>query len=452
MKLSQLCLIAGLSLTLTACPFDDDDDDDSPEPVVVVPAETQVRVFHASPDAPAVNILVDDTEVATSLDYAASTGFLTLDEGTYSIAVDGILPTDTTTVIGPVDLTFDADTRYDVIAVNSVANIESLLVTDTGSLSDSALVRVRVAHLAAEAPEVNVFVTDPMADITGADPLGTFEFKGVLGPVEVDAGDYRIRVTTTDDTLVFDSGTVTLAAGQDLLIGAIPTTREGDAPIKLAVLDGADVAVVHDQSDGANVRVVHNSADAPAVDVILNDAAMPAIEDLAFPDFVGYVNLAAGDYDIAVNAANTTTTVIDAPGVALANGGSYTIIALNELAAIEPLVLVDNERRVATEAKVRLIHGSTLAGNVDIYVVGEAADITSATPNFSDIPFKAETGYVSLDAGTYDVVITPTGAPTSEAIRATLMLEAGGIYTAIARDGAGLTTPLGVIGLDDLAP
>jgi len=178
---------------------------------------------------------------------------------------------------------------------------------------------------------------------------------------------------------------------------------------------------------------------------------MPAIEDLEFPNVVGYVNLAAGDYDIEVTAANTTSAVINADGVALANGASYTVIALNQLANIEPLVLTDNERSVATEARVRLIHGSSLAGNVDIYVLEQLADISMASPAFSDIPFKADTGYVSLAAGDYDVVITPTGT-TTEAIRVSVSLENGGIYTAIARDGVGLTTPLGVIGLDGLAP
>ena len=58
---------------------------------------------------------------------------------------------------------------------------------------------------------------------------------------------------------------------------------------------------------------------------------------------------------------------------------------------------------------------------------------------------------MSLAAGNYDVVITPTGTKT-EAIKATLTFANGMVYTAVARDGVNLTTPLGVIGLDALAP
>lgn len=419
--------------------------------VTVVPLDkTMVRVFHASPDAPKVNLWVNDAVAASDLDYQASTGYLVLDEGTYNIAVEGVIPGGNAVVIGPVDLSLEANTDYDVIAVNSVSDIEPLVLSDTGSLSDNTKVRVRVAHLAAAAPAVKVFVTAPGADLAGASPLGTFSFKETLGPVEVAAGDYQVRVTLADNTLVYDSGTLSLAAGKDLLIGAVPNVATGSSPISLAVLDGDAVALVHDKDAGADLRVVHASADAPAVDVLANNGTTPAISNLAFPDATSYLNLPAATYNFKVVPTGTLTPAVIDADVPLANGSEYTLLAVGALANIEPLLLTDNNRAVATEAKVRLVHASTLAGNVDIYVVTAGASIANATPNFSNIPFKASTGYVPLAAGNYDVIITPTGTKT-EAIKATLSFATGKIYTAIARDGANLTTPLSVIGLDELA-
>ena len=52
------------------------------------PAVTKVQVLHGSPDAPAVNVLVDGSEVLSGVDYKVGSGQLSLDEGTYSIQVD----------------------------------------------------------------------------------------------------------------------------------------------------------------------------------------------------------------------------------------------------------------------------------------------------------------------------------------------------------------------------
>lgn len=419
--------------------------------ITVTPLDkAMVRVFHASADAPMVNLWVNDAEVATELDYQQSTGYLSLDEGTYNVAVEGIIPGGNAVVIGPVDLALAGNTDYDVIAVNSASDIEPLVLSDTGSLSDTTKVRVRVSHLAAAAPAVKVFVTAPGADLASSVALGTFAFKETLGAVEVAAGDYQIRVTLADNTVVFDSGTVSLAAGKDLLIGAVPNVGAGDSPIQLAVLDGDEVMILSDAMAGADLRVVHASADAPAVDVLANNGMTPAISNLAFPMATDYLNLPAATYNFKVVATGTLTPAVIDADVPLANGAQYSLLAVGSLMDIEPLLLMDNNRMVATEAKVRLVHASTLAGNVDIYVVAAGTSIANATPAFSNVPFKADTGYVSLAAGDYDVIITPTGIKT-EAIKATLSFANGMVYTAVARDGINLTTPLGVIGLDGLA-
>lgn len=420
--------------------------------ITVVPLDNaMVRVFHASPDAPKVNLWVNDAVVKSGLDYQQSTGNLTLPEGSYKVAVEGVIPSGNQVVIGPVNLALAGNTHYDVIAVNSVSKIESVVLADTGKLSDTTKVRVRVAHLAAAAPEVKVFVTAPGADLASATPLGSFAFKGTLGPVEVAAGNYQIRVTLADNTVVFDSGSVSLAAGKDLLVSAIPSVSNGASPIRLAVLDGDNTAILADKSVGADLRVVHDSANAPAVDVIANNSTSPAISNLTFPNFTNYVNLPAATYNFKVTAAGTLTPAVINADVPLVNGEQYTLLAVGALANIEPLLLIDNNRSVATEAKVRLVHGSTLAGNVDIYVLPNGTSIANQTPAFANIPFKASTGYVSLAAGKYDVIITPAGQPSIVAIKATLDFNVGAIYTAVARDGVNLTTPLNVIGLDALA-
>ena len=418
---------------------------------------SELRVLHASPDAPKVNVIAGGEAVLEGVDYKIGSGYLTVPEGTLTVAVEGILPGgNTATVIGPVDLDLEKDTQYTVVAFGEVADIEPLVVTVPVATIGSNKTRVQLLHAAPAAPEVDVFVVEPgTSDPTGLAPLGTFDQKETLGPITVDAGEYRILVTLAGETgVVFDSGLVTLPGGADLLLTAVNNTAAGDSPISLVAMDGSGSFGILDTNTPANVRVAHASPDAPAVDVVVNDGfGDPLVPGLLFPEATAYVAPPPGDYNIKVAPAGTSNAVIDA-GVTLEAGERYTVIAVGLVSdlSIEPLVLVDDPRRVATEAKLRLVHASTLAGEVDIYVTEPGASLEASTPAFSAVPFKADTGYVSLPEGTYDVSVTQTGLTIPAIGPIELTLQAGGVYVAIARDSAGPVFPLGLITLDDLAP
>lgn len=420
---------------------------------------SELRVLHASPDAPKVNVIAGGEAVLEGVDYKIGSGYLTVPEGTLTVAVDGILPGDNTaTVIGPVDLPLESGTRYTVVAFGEVAAIEPVVVTVPVATIGADETRVQVLHAAPAAPEVDVFVVEPgINDPTGLAPLGAFDQKETLGPITVPAGEYRILVTLAGDTgVVFDSGPVTLPGGADLLLTAVNNTAAGDSPISLVAMDGSASFEILDTNTPANVRVVHASPDAPAVDIVVNDNfASPLVPGLAFPEATGYVAPAPGEYNIKVAPTGTPNAVTDAD-VTLEAGERYTVtavgLALGGTTAIEPLVLVDDPRRVATEARVRLVHASTLAGEVDIYVTEPGANLDTSSPAFTAVPFKADTGYVSLPAGTYDVSVTQTGLTIPAIGPIELTLQAGGVYVAIARDSAGPDFPLGLITLDDLAP
>ncbi len=445
-----------LALGLAGCGLTDDDDElptFTPPPV----QNTKLRVVHASPDAPKVNVVVSGNTLLSNVDYEAISPLTTVAAAAYSVSVNAITPTGTPTVLGPVTLSLAADKIYTALAVGSAANLalEVLAIDDVAVASGQT--RVTVYHAAPNAPQVDVYVTAPTDPLTQASPLGSFAFKQSLGPVSVANADYRIRVTPAGDknTVVFDSGTVPLAGG-DLLIVAtenILNTELGASysPINLLVSSGTgNATILRDAMTPSALRVVHASPDAPAVDVVVNnDLGSPLVNALAYPDFTGYVTVPADSYNVKVVADADNSIVAINADLDLQAGAVASVLAVGNLANIEPLVLTDNRRRVATEARVRLVHGSPTAGPVDIYVVAPGTVLTNVTPAFSNVPFKAETGYVSLAAGAYDVVITPTGSKTAAIGPLAVNVEAGGIYTAIARDEVGGGLPLGVILLDD---
>lgn len=160
-------------------------------------------------------------------------------------------------------------------------------------------------------------------------------------------------------------------------------------------------------ASAARVRVVHASPDAPAVDVIVNGSKVPALTNIVYFTASDYLELPAGSYDIQVVPAGTGgPPVIDATGIQLEAGKTYTIAAGDRLSAIQPVVfeeppIVADPRR----AYLRVYHLSPDAGPVDVRVAGGPALVSGLDfPNASD--------YVPVDPGTYDLQVVAAGTDT----------------------------------------
>ena len=80
MKLKLLTLLMAATALTAAC--DDDEDNTGPE------GEARVRVVHASPDAPDVDVLLDDTVVLSDVPYLAASDYLEAPAGEPNVKVN----------------------------------------------------------------------------------------------------------------------------------------------------------------------------------------------------------------------------------------------------------------------------------------------------------------------------------------------------------------------------
>lgn len=116
--------------------------------------KAMVLVTHASPDAPGVDLLVDDTKVnSAALLFAQNTGYLSLDAGKRNVKVN---VTGTKTTVIEADLTLEAGKAYSVFAVGKVANIGAVVLSDDLSAPAKGKAHVRFVHLSPDAPAVDI--------------------------------------------------------------------------------------------------------------------------------------------------------------------------------------------------------------------------------------------------------------------------------------------------------
>lgn len=459
MKNLHKTLVASLmAATLVGCGSSDDDDN------------AYLRVYHASPDAPKVNVWLDGKAALEGVDYQQSSGQITLSAGNHTVQVDAILADGSSlTVVPETELDLLADTEYNIVAAGKAAlfgkDDEQAFAPQI--ISRQALTpqgaRVQAMHGAPDAPLVDIYITAPDADLSDAQPFADdLAYLAVSDAVEVAAGSYRVRITsaTNSSDVYFDSGTVEVPEGGDWFAVATNNTEAGASPVNLLLDTGRDSLVVRDKDTGSELRVVHTISDAPGVDVWVNDSA-PATDsplyNIEFKDFTDYLAVPAADYsfDVAVNGSDPVA-LVDALSLdaSLQPALNYTALAIGNLGDgdannDELFVVTDDTRRLATAAKLRAIHASTLAGNVDIYI---SADDTPDDDDvkLSNVAYKGDSTMLQVSPAEVYVIVTPAGDSNTIAIGPAFFdLTANSITTLVAIDDPDALTGVSVLSLDD---
>ncbi|HCM2154389.1 TPA: DUF4397 domain-containing protein [Vibrio parahaemolyticus] len=432
---SRAALTMVAALGLAACGSDSDTIEYS-----------NLQAVHASSDAPLANVWINDKSSLTGVDYGMGSGYMKLREGMNSIQVDVQLPGDeTATVIPKTELDLDSDLNYNVFVVGDADGspnpVEPLVVTRSAdSMADANSLDVQVVHAASGVPAVDLYVTEPGADLASATPLINLAYKASTDVLNIPAGEYQVRLAV-GDSVAFDSGTISLAANSNLTIAAIGTgDSNSTSPVKLLVLDGSGSSIIEDMGSQAEVRVGHLVDGAPIVDVNVNGAAFGPLADLAFKEIRGYLGLDAGAYDIDVYVDGTTTNpIIDVDGLMVAGGMDYSVYAVGVVSPaidIEPLVVEDMRRAVATSATLNVTHAAAnpVAEMVDIYLT-TSVGIEGSDPTITNFAYKESAKGLYVAAGTYYVTVTVAGNPDAVAIDSLPVdLMNGVVYQVVAID------------------
>ena len=191
--------------------------------------QARVRVVHASPDGPAVDVWVGDKPAFTNAAFKGITAYAGLDAGNYGVKVVPAGKTEPAVIDAKLDLAAGKD--YTVVAVGKLADIAPWVLTDNNAAPAAGKAHVRFAHASPDAPAVDIAVA-----AGGPVLFKNVAFKQTGDYLPVDAGSYdlEVRLTGTETValkvpgLKLEAGTVYtvfamgLAGGEPALV-AVPS-------------------------------------------------------------------------------------------------------------------------------------------------------------------------------------------------------------------------------------
>jgi hypothetical protein len=180
-------------------------------------ASANVRAWHASPDAPPVDIYVDGQRAIANLAFGQVSPYAAVPAGERRIQVfaAGANPASATPVIDA-RVSPAAGRSYTVIAAGALAQIAPIVVEDNLAAPGSGKTKVRILHLSPDAPAVDIAVAG------GPVLVRNLAFREVTPYLEIDAGVYNLEVRVAGTTTVaLALPNTRLEAGDVLSVAAI---------------------------------------------------------------------------------------------------------------------------------------------------------------------------------------------------------------------------------------
>lgn len=152
------------------------------------------RVFHAAPQAPNVDVYVNDQMVFSNLEFGDFTRYVYLDEGEYNVSVYLAGQKDRPVINQMVDV--PSQQIFTIAATGNLDNLGLLVIPDKVSKSPSQnYSSVRVIHLSPNAPGVDILVD-------GDTLFEDISFGEGTDYVDLNPGTYNVNVVLNTDKSV----------------------------------------------------------------------------------------------------------------------------------------------------------------------------------------------------------------------------------------------------------
>ena len=151
-----------------------------------IPGVAHIRLLHASPNSPAVDVYANDKRLVANIAYRSFTEYLTIPSGNYNIKVY-LAGTKVTPIINTT-LFVAPGSFYTMAAIGNSPNISLYPIPEPPITRDPSRACIRFVHLAPNAPAVDV--THP----TGDKLFSNISYKGITGYKCLPPGNHALDI------------------------------------------------------------------------------------------------------------------------------------------------------------------------------------------------------------------------------------------------------------------
>jgi Domain of unknown function (DUF4397) len=190
----------------------------------------------------------------------------------------------------------------------------------------------------------------------------------------------------------------------------------------------------------SQVRVIDASSNAPAVDVYAGSDLIAT--NVGSPTIGNYAIINSSSMrTIHVDPQGTKTIGAQTAGSFLGNE-SHSVYITDVGTGYGATVLTDQSTPAPSgQIAIRFLQSAPLSGLLDIYLVPSGSKFTGVKPVVSALTAGSITAYIGLPAGTYDVVVVPTGTTTASYTSGDIAFTDGEVDTALIVDQPVLSNP-----------
>ena len=186
----------------------------------------QLRIVMASPSTPRVDILINGSQVATSLAFGNFTGYIPVKASQQRIQVKTV--SDSKTVLQQTVAVLPGG-KQTLLVTGAESSGQSLVLTDGGTTTTTGFGNVRVVNASTTMGGADVYIVNAGAGLAGKTPATpNLTYNQTTGYKTQAIGNYEVYMTAPGTTNTYlDTGSLALAQSQYQTVVAVDGANGG---------------------------------------------------------------------------------------------------------------------------------------------------------------------------------------------------------------------------------